>query len=141
MTNDIKRDLGQIALNRRQLLQAAGAGAAAAAFSGIGAPAMAQEKVELTMWAWTPNTQAEIDLFTKAFPHISVKLFPGRSEAVKQRLADAIVKDVVDIVGCDEASVSVTIEDVSTGAWKEKVFDPDIRAKKDLLYKKPGYSM
>lgn len=84
---------------------------------------------------------ASEEIKEKTMPHISVKLFPGRSEAVKQRLADAIVKDVVDIVGCDEASVSVTIEDVSTGAWKEKVFEPDIRAKKDLLYKKPGYSM
>lgn len=77
----------------------------------------------------------------KTMPHVSVKLFPGRSEAVKQRLADAIVKDIVDIVGCDEASVSVTIEEVSSGAWKETVYEPDVRAKKDLLYKKPGYSM
>jgi len=55
-------------LSRRQLLQAAGAGAAAAAMSGIGSAASAQEKVELTIWAWTPDTQSEIDLFTKAFP-------------------------------------------------------------------------
>ncbi len=77
----------------------------------------------------------------KIMPHVSIKLFPGRSETVKQRLADAIVKDVVDIVGCDEASVSVTIEEVSSGAWKEKVYEPDVQAKKDQLYKKPGYSM
>lgn len=77
----------------------------------------------------------------KTMPHINVKLFPGRSEAVKQRLADAIVKDVVDIVGCDEASVSVAIEEIFPGAWKEKVYEPDVREKKDLLYKKPGYSM
>lgn len=77
----------------------------------------------------------------KAMPHVSVKFFPGRSEAVKQRLADAIAKDVVEIVGCDEASVSVTIEEIPSGTWKEKVYEPDIRAKKDHLYKKPGYSM
>ncbi|GAB6037559.1 tautomerase PptA [Fundidesulfovibrio butyratiphilus] len=74
-------------------------------------------------------------------PHISVKLFPGRSEAVKQRLADALVKDVIEIVGCDEASASLTIEEISSGAWKEKVYEPDVRAKKDQLYKKPGYSL
>jgi len=39
----------------------------------------AQEKVDLTIWAWTPNTQAEIDLFYQTFPHISVKLgMPAR---------------------------------------------------------------
>lgn len=37
-------------------------------------------------------------------PHVSVKLWPGRSEQTKQRLADAIVEDVVNIIGCGEES-------------------------------------
>ena len=74
-------------------------------------------------------------------PHVSVKLWPGRSEQTKQRLADAIVKDVVNIVGCGEESVSVAIEEVDPKDWKEKVYDPLIRRKMDTLYKKPGYSM
>ena len=74
-------------------------------------------------------------------PHVSVKLWPGRSEQTKQRLADAIVEDVVNIIGCDEESVSVAIEDVSSGDWKEKVYDPEIRGNMKNLYKKPGYSM
>ncbi|WP_208728357.1 tautomerase family protein, partial [Oceanidesulfovibrio indonesiensis] len=74
-------------------------------------------------------------------PHISVKLFPGRSEETKQRLADAIVKDVVEIIGCAESSVSVSIEDVSSGDWKDEVYDPEIRGKTEYLFKKPGYSM
>ncbi|MGE4442373.1 MAG: tautomerase family protein [Desulfomicrobium sp.] len=77
----------------------------------------------------------------ETMPHISVKLFPGRSEDTKQRLADAIVKDVVNITGCDESSVSVVIEEVPSGEWREKVYEPDIRAKERSLYKKPGYSM
>ena len=74
-------------------------------------------------------------------PHVSVKLWPGRSEQTKQRLADAIVEDVVNVIGCDEESVSVSIEDVSSGDWKEKVYDPEIRGNMKNLYKKPGYSM
>ena len=74
-------------------------------------------------------------------PHVSVKLWPGRSEQTKQRLADAIVKDVVNIIGCGEESVSVAIEEVDSKHWKEKVYDPLIRRKMDTLYKKPGYSM
>ena len=77
----------------------------------------------------------------ETMPHISVKLWPGRSEEAKQRLADAIVKNVVDIIGSSESSVSVSIEEIPSGDWKEKVYEPDIRSKKDFLYKKPGYSM
>ncbi len=90
MTNDMKREFIQAMISRRQLLQAAGAGATAAAMSGFGSIASAQEKVELTIWAWTPNTQSEIDLFTKAFPNISVKLEnagQGPDEYVKLRNA------------------------------------------------------
>ena len=74
-------------------------------------------------------------------PHVIVKLWPGRSEETKQQLADAIVQDVVNIIGCGEESVSVSIEEVSSGDWKEKVYDPEIREKMENLYKKPGYSM
>lgn len=74
-------------------------------------------------------------------PHVSVKLFPGRSEETKQKLADAIVKDVVDIIGCSEHSVSVAIEDVSSSSWKEEVYDPEIQENMRNIYKKPGYSM
>ena len=73
--------------------------------------------------------------------HVSVKLWPGRSEQTRQQLADAIVEDVVDIIGCDEESVSVSIEDVSSGDWKEQVYDPEIRDNMKNIYKKPGYSM
>lgn len=74
-------------------------------------------------------------------PHVSVKLWPGRSEQDKQRLADAIVQDVVNIIGCSEDSVSVSIEDVPAGDWKKEIYDPEIRGNMKTLYKKPGYSM
>ena len=74
-------------------------------------------------------------------PHVSVQLWPGRSEQTKQRLAEAIVEDVVSIIGCGEESVSVAIEEIDPKDWKEKVYDPLIRRKMDTLYKKPGYSM
>jgi len=73
--------------------------------------------------------------------HIDIKLWPGRSEQAKQRLAEAIAEDVVKIIGTDVEAVSVSIEDVSSGDWKEKVYDPEIMGNKKCLYKKPGYSM
>jgi 4-oxalocrotonate tautomerase len=74
-------------------------------------------------------------------PHVSVKLWPGRSEEEKKRLAAAITKDVVGIIRCGEESVSVAIEEISAADWKKKVYDPEISGKMDALYKKPGYSM
>lgn len=74
-------------------------------------------------------------------PHVIVKLWPGKSEQQKQRLADAISKDVMTILGYSEESVSVTIEEISSSEWAEKVYRPDIVDKPDQIYKEPGYSM
>ena len=40
-------------------------------------------------------------------PHVIVKLWPGKSEQQKTRLAEAITKDVMDILDYGEESVSV----------------------------------
>ena len=74
-------------------------------------------------------------------PHVIVKLYPGRSEQQKTRLAQAIVKDVVAIIRCGEESVSVAIEEIKPEDWAEKVYKPDILNTPGKLYKKPGYSM
>lgn len=72
-------------------------------------------------------------------PHVIVKLYPGRSEEQKHKLADEIVKDVVAIAKCAEESVSVAFEEIEEKDWAEKVYKPDILEKKDTLYKEPGY--
>ena len=72
-------------------------------------------------------------------PHVIVKLFPGRSEDQKLKLADEIVKDVVAIANCAEKSVSVAFEEIEEKDWVEKVYQPDIQNKKDSLYKEPDY--
>jgi 4-oxalocrotonate tautomerase len=81
------------------------------------------------------------ELKEKTMPHVIVKLYPGRSEQQKIRLAEQIVKDVVEIIKCDESSVSVAIEEIKSSDWAEKVYKPDIIDKADTLYKKPGYRM
>jgi 4-oxalocrotonate tautomerase len=74
-------------------------------------------------------------------PHVIVKLWPGKSEQQKIRLADKIAKDVMDVLSYGEESVSVGFEEISSKDWKEKVYKPDITDKWDKLYKKPGYEM
>ena len=73
-------------------------------------------------------------------PHVIVKLYPGRSEEQKTKLADEIVNDVVAIANCEENSVSVAFEKIEKEDWAEKVYEPDILNRKDNLCKKPGYN-
>lgn len=72
-------------------------------------------------------------------PHIQVKLYPGRTEDQKQRLAAEIVRAVVAVARCEEENVSVAIEDVAPEEWDDKVYLPDIVGKRANLYKKPAY--
>ena len=74
-------------------------------------------------------------------PHVIIKLYPGRSEQQKRRLAEQIVKDVVATLASGEESVSVAIEEVTPEDWLEKVYRPDILNNSKRLYKKPGYTM
>jgi len=74
-------------------------------------------------------------------PHIIVKLWHGKSEEQKTRLAEAITKDVMDIFHYGEESVSVAMEEIKPEDWAEKVYKPDIVGHPEKLYKKPGYAM
>ena len=74
-------------------------------------------------------------------PHVLVKMWPGKSEEQKARLAERVTEAVTKTLHYGEESVSVAIEEVNPKDWKEKVYDPLIRRKMDTLYKKPGYSM
>ena len=72
-------------------------------------------------------------------PHVIVKLWPGKSEKQKARLAEAIARDVMEVLGYGEESVSVAMEEVAPQDWKELVYKPDIVNKPEQVYKKPGY--
>lgn len=74
-------------------------------------------------------------------PHVIVKLWPGKSEEQKERLAEAIVKDVTSVLSYGNESVSVSFEEVESSEWREKVYVPDIVEGPGKLYKKPGYKM
>ena len=73
-------------------------------------------------------------------PHVIVKLWPGKFELQKIRLADEIVKDVTKVLNYGAESVSV-FEEVEPQDWAAKVYQPDIVNDLEKLYKKPGYTM
>jgi len=72
-------------------------------------------------------------------PHVIVKMYSGRTNEQKQRLADAIVGAVMTVLGAQEKSVSVAVEEFDPAVWAEAVFRPDILEKPETIYKKPGY--
>ncbi len=81
------------------------------------------------------------ELMEREMPHVIVKLYPGRSEQQKIRLAEEIAKVVIANSKCEEESVSVAIEEIKPEDWAEKVYKADILNQPEKLYKKPGYSM
>jgi 4-oxalocrotonate tautomerase len=76
---------------------------------------------------------------SEPMPHVIVKLWPGKAEEQKQRLSDAIVRDVTSILNYGDESVSVAFEEISARDWKSKVYDVDIIGRRNLLIKQPGY--
>jgi 4-oxalocrotonate tautomerase len=72
-------------------------------------------------------------------PHVIVKLAVGRTEPEKMRLAEEVANAVQNVTGAADESVSVAVEDVAPEDWSEQVYGPDIKAKWDTVYRKPGY--
>jgi len=72
-------------------------------------------------------------------PHAIVKMFAGRTDEQKQKLAEAVTKAIMATAGVGEESVSVAIVDVARKDWMETVYKPDILNGPGKLYKRPGY--
>jgi 4-oxalocrotonate tautomerase len=74
-------------------------------------------------------------------PHVIVKMYAGRTEQEKVRLAEEVAKALRTAIGSSDESISVAIEDVAPEDWAGTVYEPDIKAKWDEVYKKPGYTL
>lgn len=71
-------------------------------------------------------------------PHVTVKLWPGRDEEVKTKLAKRIADTVAEELKADIGTVSVAIQEVSSDEWGEKVYKAEIKDNPDI-YQKPNY--
>jgi 4-oxalocrotonate tautomerase len=72
-------------------------------------------------------------------PHVIVKLWSGKPEEQKSRLAEEITKAVMTTLNYREESISVAMEAIEPKDWTEKVYKPDIVGKPETIYKEPGY--
>ncbi|HEX2946479.1 MAG TPA: tautomerase family protein [Clostridia bacterium] len=73
-------------------------------------------------------------------PHVIVKMYKGRSEALKKDMAEKVTKAITESLSVNESSVSIAIEEFETENWDKEVYEPDIIGKSETLYKKPGYT-
>jgi 4-oxalocrotonate tautomerase len=73
-------------------------------------------------------------------PHIIVKLYSGRSDKQKAKLAEEITRAVTSTLNSGVEAVSVGIEDIDPKDWTEKVYKAKILGKPATIYKKPGYN-
>lgn len=73
-------------------------------------------------------------------PHIIVKLYPGRSDEQKSRLAETLARDLSEIADCSLSAVSVSIEEVPPEDWADQVYQKDILDRPETLVRKPGYN-
>lgn len=71
-------------------------------------------------------------------PHIIVKLWPGRNDEIKNKLAKRIAHTVAEELNVDMEDVSVAIEEIPREEWGEKVYKAEIKENPNI-YHKPGY--
>jgi 4-oxalocrotonate tautomerase len=72
-------------------------------------------------------------------PHVTVKMYPGCTHEQKSKLAQEITNAIMKIAQKPESAISIAIEEVTEAEWMAKVYDTEIRANMEKLYKKPGY--
>ena len=71
--------------------------------------------------------------------HVIVKMYSGRTEEQKKKLAEEVAKAVLACTGYGEESISVSVEDIAPSDWTDRVYKPDIENGPGKLYKRPGY--
>lgn len=74
-------------------------------------------------------------------PHVTVKMYPGKTDAQKAEMAEAIAAALMASAGTAEKAISVSIEDVAQADWEEQVYRPEIVGRPETLFKKPGYTL
>jgi 4-oxalocrotonate tautomerase len=62
-------------------------------------------------------------------------MYPGRTLEQKRALTQRIVEAVQETLGVPDRAITVVIEDVAPEEWEAVVVEPEIRAKKDCLFK------
>lgn len=58
-----------------------------------------------------------------AMPHISVKMYPGRTEETKKRIAERVRDCLVEEMQMEPKYFSVSVEEIEKADWQTEVVD------------------
>ena len=72
-------------------------------------------------------------------PHITIQMYPGRSDELKKKLAEAVVKTASEELQRGKEHFSVSIEDVPQEEWNEKVYKKITDPENKTVFVRPGY--
>lgn len=56
-------------------------------------------------------------------PHISIKMYPGRTEEIKKNLAAKVEETVMKELNMESKYISVSVEEIEKDKWQEEVVE------------------
>ncbi|MBQ4544944.1 MAG: tautomerase family protein [Oscillospiraceae bacterium] len=65
-------------------------------------------------------------------PYIAIKAYP-KDEETKKKLVDKINKDILEIWGCPQEAISISLEEVAPDKWEETIVKTEIEPNQDKM--------
>lgn len=69
-------------------------------------------------------------------PHVSIKMYPGRSEEIKKDLAEKTKEFMMKELNMEEKFFSVSVEEIEKDKWQDEVVE---KIKPEELYVKANF--
>lgn len=65
-------------------------------------------------------------------PYIAIKSFP-KDQATKEAVVEKINEIFLEVWGCPQEAITISIEDIMPEDWTEKIVKPEIETKKEHM--------
>lgn len=69
-------------------------------------------------------------------PHVSIKMYPGRSEEIKKDLAEKTKEFMMKELNMEEKFFSVSVEEIEKDKWQDEVVE---KIKPEEMYVKANF--
>lgn len=69
-------------------------------------------------------------------PHISIKMYPGRTDETKKKIAEKVRDCLVEEMQMEPKYFSVSVEDIEKSNWQKEVVD---QLKEEEMYVKADF--
>lgn len=65
-------------------------------------------------------------------PYIAIKSFP-KDQATKETVIEKINQIFLEVWGCPQEAITISIEEVAPADWDDKIVKPEIEPKKESM--------